>query len=548
MNEQQETTTFNLDKVGQQTKTTSEKRLNRSPNKDLSSSIPLTNKALALFYQVAINISEIRQLNDLLSNILGSTTNAFGIEGVSIALHDTKQHELYFIRTIEEGRDGQDKRKEAMRFGDSIGIGGWVLHEGKPALVPDVSKDSRFFNGMDGEHFKTRSMICIPLKTRRSTIGVLYALNKIKGAFDQNDVETLKIVGGPIAIAIENALLYEKLEFRARVLEQENQRLKSEVCDSFGFYEVVGSSLSMRHIFRMIKKILNTCTTVLIQGETGTGKELIAKVIHYNGFLKDKPFVAENCGALSENLLESELFGHVKGAFTGAISNKKGLFEQADGGTIFLDEISEMPPSMQVKLLRVLQEGQIRPVGSSHTINVNVRLIACTNRHLETEVEKGKFREDLFYRINVFPITMPALRERKEDIPLLVTHFLKKFSRRFKSSQSSITPYALELLIKYNWPGNVRELQNEIERAMAMAGPDHPITALELSDRVKPQITCRPNNHCGETLSEVVERIEIQMITEALSKYKGNRTQAARSLGLTRQGLLNKINRYVIKM
>ena len=548
MNKQQETTAFNPDKVSQCAKTTSKKLLNKGPTKDSSSCIPLTNKALALFYQVAINISEIRQLNDLLSNILSSTTSAFEIEGVSIALHDTERHELYFIRTIEEGRDGQDKRKETMRFDDSIGIGGWVLHESKPALVPDVSKDSRFFNGMDGEHFKTRSMICIPLKTRHRTIGVLYALNKIKGAFDQNDIQTLKIVCGPIAIAIENALLYEKLQFRARALEQENQRLKSEVCDSFGFYEVVGSSLSMRHIFRMIKKILNAHTTVLIQGETGTGKELIAKVIHYNGFLKDKPFVAENCGALSENLFESELFGHVKGAFTGAISNKKGLFEQADGGTIFLDEISEMPPSMQVKLLRVLQDGRIRPVGGSHIINVNVRLIACTNRNLETEVEKGEFREDLFYRINVFPITMPALRERKEDIPLLVTHFLKKFSRRFKSSQSSITPYALELLIKYNWPGNVRELQNEIERAMAMAGPDHPITALELSDRVKPQVTCHPNNHCGKTLPEAVERIEKQMITEALSKYKGNRTQAARSLGVTRQGLLNKINRYVIKM
>jgi Nif-specific regulatory protein len=517
--------------------------MERPPN-----NLTLSNEDLALFYQVAINLSEIRQLNDLLSNILNSVTNAFGIEGVSIALHDPKQNEFYFIRTLEEVRDGQLKSKKTMRFDDSVGVAGWVLRKGRPALVPDTGKDSRFFGGMDHENFQTRSMICLPLKTRHGIIGVLYALNKIKGTFNQNDVQTLKIVCGPIAIAIENALLYERLELHARVLEQENQHLKSEIFDSFGFNKVVGSSQSMRHIFRMIKKILNTRTTVLIQGETGTGKELIARVIHYNGFLKDKPFVAENCGALSEHLLESELFGHVKGAFTGAISDKKGLFEQADGGTIFLDEIGEMPQSMQVKLLRVLQDGQIRPVGGSHTTNVNVRLIACTNRNLEEDVAKGIFREDLYYRINVFPITMPPLRKRKEDIPLLITHFLKKIGRRFKSSQSSITPCALELLIQYDWPGNVRELQNEIERAIAMAGPNHPITALELSDRVNPHMECDTNNRSGETLPEVVERVEKQMIIETLSKYKGNRSQAARTLGITRQGLINKINRYVIKI
>jgi Nif-specific regulatory protein len=513
-----------------------------------SNHLTLNNETLALFYQVATNLSEIRQLNDLLSNILNSVTNSFGIEGVSIALHDPKQNEFYFIRTLEEVRDGRHKSKATMRFGDSMGIAGWVLRKGRPALVPDTGKDSRFFGGMDHENFKTRSMICLPLKTRHGIIGVLYALNKIKGSFNQDDVQTLKIISGPIAIAIENALLYERLESHARVLEQENQHLKSEIFDSFGFNEVVGSSQSMRHIFRMIKKILNTRTTVLIQGETGTGKELIARVIHYNGFLKDKPFVAENCGALSEHLLESELFGHVKGAFTGAIADKKGLFEQADGGTIFLDEIGEMPQSMQVKLLRVLQDGQIRPVGGSHTTNVNVRLVACTNRNLEEDVAKGIFREDLYYRINVFPITMPPLRERKEDIPLLVTHFLQKIGRRFKSSQSSITPYALELLIQHDWPGNVRELQNEIERAIAMAGPNHPITALDLSDRVNPQMECDTNNRCSDTLHEVVEKIEKQMIIEALSKYKGNRSQAARTLGITRQGLINKINRYVIKI
>ncbi len=510
---------------------------------------PINDEALSLFYQVATSFSDSNQLNDLLNNILHCITAAFGIEGASIALHDAERKEFYFLRTLEEGRDGQHKSKETMRFDDSVGIAGWVLREGKPALVPDTSKDYRFFAGMDHqENFETRSMICIPLKTRQGVIGLLYALNKIEGTFTENNVNMLEIVSGPIAIAIENAILYKKLECYAKTLEQENRRLKSEVRSSFGFPEVVGSGQAMRRVFHMVNKILNSWTTVLIQGETGTGKELIARVIHYNGHLKEKPFVAENCGALSENLLESELFGHVKGAFTGAISDKKGLFEQADGGTIFLDEIGEMPQSMQIKLLRVLQEGQIRPVGANRTIEVNFRLIACTNRNLEKEVSTGNFREDLFYRINVFPITMPPLKERKEDIPLLVKHFLTKFSSRFKSAAASVTPYALELLTHHDWPGNVRELQNEIERAMAMAGPNHPITALELSDKLKPPTGCKPNNNCRETLPEVIERIEKQMIIEALSKYKGNRSQAARTLGVTRQGLLNKINRYLIKM
>ena len=287
MDEQQVTATANTKKRASK-KTESRETFPRNIMETPSNTIALSNEALTMFYQVAINMSEIRQLNDLLSNILNSMTKAFGVEGVSIALHDTEQNEFYFLRTLEEERDGQHKSKETMRFDDSVGIGGWVLNKARPALVPDTSKDSRFFAGMDQqEHFKTRSMICLPLKTRQGIIGLLYALNKIEGTFNQDDVEMLKIVCSPIAIAIENALLYEKLEYHAKVLEQENLRLKSEVCDSFGFYEVVGSSPPMRHIFRMVRKIFNTRTTVLIQGETGTGKELIARVIHYNGFLKD---------------------------------------------------------------------------------------------------------------------------------------------------------------------------------------------------------------------------------------------------------------------
>jgi Nif-specific regulatory protein len=288
---------------------------------------------------------------------------------------------------------------------------------------------------------------------------------------------------------------------------------------------------------------------VLIQGETGTGKELIAKVIHYNGPLKDKPFVAENCGALSENLLESELFGHVKGAFTGAVADKKGLFELANGGTIFLDEIGEMPATMQVKLLRVLEERQLRPVGGSQYRKVDVRLIASTNRVLEEEVKKGSFREDLFYRVNVFPITLPPLRERRGDIPLLADHFLKKHAKKLNRPAARLTPPALDLLSQYNWPGNVRELENEIERALTLAGRKGEIRAEYLSERITASSEKRlSNQETDGTLQEVTERIEQKMVLEALHKSNGNRSQAARILGLTRQGLLNKITRYNIKL
>ncbi len=319
--------------------------------------------------------------------------------------------------------------------------------------------------------------------------------------------------------------------------------------DRFKLQGIVGSSLPMRRVFALMDKVIDTTTSVLIQGETGTGKELVARAIHYNGSLKEKPFVAENCGALSENLLESELFGHVKGAFTGAIADKKGLFEQADGGTIFLDEIEEMSPAMQVKLLRVLQEGQLRPVGGSRTINVDVRLIASSNRDIEEEVRKENFRKDLFYRINVFPVTLPPLRERREDIPLLAAHFLKKFAKKLKRPAVRLTPQAVDLFSRFDWPGNIRELQNEIERALTLAGTKGEIRAEHLSDKIHVSSGTRisiPETAC--TLQEVTQRIEQQMIVEALEKTGGNRSQASRILGLTRQGLLNKISRYQIKL
>jgi Nif-specific regulatory protein len=485
----------------------------------------------------------------MLQNILLKIKEVFAIEGASIALHDAGNKELYFIRTVEEQRGIAQKRMDQMRFPDDYGVAGWVLRENCPVIIPDVCCDERFSDTLDIQHdLITRSMICVPLKTRKGPIGVLYTLNKLEGEFTPKEARLLEILSGTIAIAIENAKLYGGIRQYATSLEKENVRLKSEVQNRFNIQGIIGSSAPMRRVFELLNKVIGTPTSVLIQGETGTGKELLAKVIHYSSALKDKPFIAENCGALSENLLESELFGHVKGAFTGAIADKKGLFELADGGTVFLDEIVDMPHAMQTKLLRVLQEYQVRPVGGSHFQQAKFRLITSSNRDLLAEVKKGTFRDDLYYRVHVFPIMLPPLREREEDIPLLAAHFLEKFSEKLNQPVARLTPWALDLLVQFDWPGNVRELENEIERALTLAGGDREIQAGYLSEKItgtgEQDATTQVK---GMALHDATERMERQMVSRALNDTDGNRSKAARILGLTRQGLINKIARYKIE-
>jgi Nif-specific regulatory protein len=380
-------------------------------------------------------------------------------------------------------------------------------------------------------------------------LGVLYALNKQHAEFSIKEMRLLEILSGTIAVSIENAQFYGQIQKYATSLEKENLRLKTECQARFNVQGIIGSSAAMQRVFALLDKVIDTGTTVLIEGETGTGKELLAKVIHYNGPAGDKPFIAENCGALSENLLESEIFGHVKGAYTGAIADKKGMFELADGGTVFLDEISDMPFTMQTKLLRVLQEYQIRPVGGSEYQQVDFRLISSTNRDLLQEVKQGRFREDLFYRVQVFPIVIPPLRERKEDIPLLAAHFLEQFAFKFERPVSRLTPGALDILMQFDWPGNVRELQNEIERALTLAADDDQISEAYLSERIKQSADYDGLSGAPPaTIHEATAQVERKMITDALRQSGGNRSQAARILGLTRQGLLNKIRRYEVNL
>jgi Nif-specific regulatory protein len=509
----------------------------------------LTNEDLNLLYDLSTSIHAIDDLDKMLRSILKKMKSVFDIEGASIALHDSESNEFYFIRTAEEQRDGADEKMFQMRFSDNYGVAGWVYHHKQPVTIPDVSNDDRYSADLDiQKDFITRSMICVPLKSRNEIIGVLYALNKRNGHFSRKDSLLLEILSGTIAIAVENAKLYGDIKAHADNLEKENLRLMSEVRDRFNLQGIIGSSPAMKKVFELLDKVVGTMTTVFIQGETGTGKELFAKAIHYNSPFKGKPFVAENCGALTENLLESELFGHVRGAFTGAVVDKKGLFEMAEGGTVFLDEIADMPHTMQTKILRVLQEGQVRPVGGNRYQKVDFRLIASSNRDLLAEVKKGRFRDDLYYRLHVFPIVLPPLRNRKEDIPVLVDHFIKKLSAKFKRPKARLAPPALELMMQFDWPGNIRELENEIERAMTLAGADQEIQVAYLSEKITgSRLADLEESAENATLQEAVQRIERHMVKRALQSSGGNRSQAARHLGLTRQGLLNKINRYQIK-
>lgn len=324
-------------------------------------------------------------------------------------------------------------------------------------------------------------------------------------------------------------------------LTREVNRLRDQVEVESDFKNIIGRSRPMRTLFRLIKRVANSNTTILIQGESGTGKELIAKAIHFHSPRRNRPFVAVDCGALPETLLESELFGHIRGSFTGAISNKKGLFEEANGGTLLLDEIGDTTLAFQSKLLRVLQEGEIRPVGSSKSARVDVRVIAATNRDLKEIVEKKTFREDLYYRLAVVPLTIPPLRQRKDDIPLLVDHFIKKYSAQSKLEPKQISPQVMRILMDYPWRGNVRELENVVERAVLMSpGPEIELEALFLEPSSEEEAV-NPLKEMSRSATEMVER---EKIAEAIKKARGNRTKAAGLLGISRQTLYNKMKLY----
>ncbi len=343
---------------------------------------------------------------------------------------------------------------------------------------------------------------------------------------------------------IDEAELQARIRTMLRIatLEQENFSLRQEINAQPQYANVIGKSRAMERVLMLLGKVVDSETTVLLSGETGTGKEVLARTIHAEGQRRDRPFVAVNCGAMAEHLLESELFGHKKGAFTGAVNDRSGLFEAADGGTLFLDEIGETSPGMQVKLLRAIQEGEIRRVGEEQDRVVDVRVIAATHRDLKSEAAESTFREDLYYRLSVFPIGLPPLRERREDIADLALHFLSKL-KKDEGGVEGFTTQAMDALGAYEWPGNIRELENEVERAALLCDGAR-IDIVHLSERVAGGMA--PIKRQGK-LKEVVAQVERQMITEALKRHNGNRTHAAGDLGVSRWGLVQKIKIYEIE-
>jgi two-component system response regulator AtoC len=345
----------------------------------------------------------------------------------------------------------------------------------------------------------------------------------------------------------EILLTLKKAEEREK-LKKENAQLRREVHREYGFEKIVTRNEKIKKIFEVIRKVAQYKSTILITGESGTGKELIARALHYHSDRSNRPFIPINCGAIPENLLESELFGHMKGAFTDAIRTKKGLFEEADGGTLFLDEIGELASSLQVKLLRVLQDGEIRRIGEARSIRIDVRIVAATAKDLVKEVSEGRFRDDLFYRLNVLPIHLPPLRERKEDIPLLVNHFLQVCRENIGKKVDGIESRALEAMMSHGWPGNVRELENTIERAVVLAEGEK-ITLESLPPEIQNTPTSPPKVKVDDeeySIKKMSKILETNLIRKALEKSKGNHTHAARLLEISHRALLYKIKEYAI--
>jgi Nif-specific regulatory protein len=496
---------------------------------------------LELLYDVSRSLHALIEINDLLPFVVAKTKELLDAEGCSVILLDETGRELYFPFVSPENTAVADRLRQ-LRMPADKGIAGAVVQSGQSLLVPDVHADPRFYAEADAQTGgETRSIVCAPLRTQRGMIGVLECINKRRGVFVAADLTFLEALAGSIAVAIENARLYQTLKLSEARLRDEVALLARERPVLQRFSEIVGTSPAMEKVFRLVESALGSPITVLLQGETGSGKEIIARAVHYHGPRKDKPFVAVNCGAFTETLLESELFGYRKGAFTGANSDKRGLFAAADDGTIFLDEIADTPPPMQVKLLRVLERGEFIPVGDTQVRKVDTRVISATNKDLLGEVRAGRFREDLYYRLSAFPIHVPPLRERREDIPLLVAHFLKGLTHKWEKGDVTVSPQAVECLIRYPWPGNVRELQHELERALTLAGDATTLRPEHFSERILTAPTASGRVRRSGSLKQARNLFEKDYIAHVLRINDGNVSHAAKALGISRVMLQRKM-------
>ena len=395
-----------------------------------------------------------------------------------------------------------------------------ALKSGSAVISYNVPEDVRFSSAQSVTEQKIIAAACLPLRIKAQQIGAIYLdSTETRSKFRPEIEPFLNAFAHQAAVAIENAQMYDRLR-------NENRRLRQALADKTEFTGIIGHSQPMRQVLEIVNSVIDTPATVLILGESGTGKELIAKALHYNGKYKDKPFIALFCGSLPESLLESELFGHKQGAFTGATHDKKGLFEEAEGGTFFLDEIGDISPKIQTQLLRVLQEREVRRIGENKTRKIDVRIVAATNKDLAAEVKAGRFREDLFYRLNVITINMPSLRHRGHDVVLLAQHFLDKNVARTGRQIQGFTQEAIDTMLQHEWPGNVRELENAVERAVLLAKAEF-LTAADL------RLT--PSSPAKEIMT--LQDHERRIVERALAEHQDNVTEAAKALGVSRRWL-----------
>lgn len=505
--------------------------------------------------------------------IMDSVISLTGAERGFLILLDDKTMKVKVARNF----DNESVHKPDYKFSRSIAEE--VGKTGQAVVSASAQDDRRFDSFQSVEALKLRAILCVPFRVREKVIGTLYLDHRFKkGVFTQRERDLVETFADQAAIAIENARLFEEnrrvqdeLTQRRRELEELNQLLRQKAKQKeihvgemrsfaptkrdfrYDYSFIIGQSPKMMSVFQLLERIIPSDVPVLISGESGTGKELIAKAIHINGARKTKPFVKENCAAIPETLLESELFGYKKGAFTGADRDKIGLFQQAHEGTIFLDEIGETSIEMQKKLLRVLQESEIRPVGAQQTIKVNVRLISASNKDLKKCVEAGTFREDLYYRLNVINIQMPPLRDRLEDIPILVEHFLHWFADRAKVKEKSIDDRAMELLLRYHWPGNVRELENEIQRACAIGGEvitldDFSADLRAGATEVEPDGAAAKDGTWRNIVKMTAQQKEREIILRALEQAQWRKSAAAKALGISRPTLDQKIRAFGLSL
>jgi sigma-54-dependent transcriptional regulator len=464
------------------------------------------------------------------------------------------------IRPVELFRDGRRNMQD---------VSAYCAFTGKVLNIADIYQ----FSGFDFQNYydydrvnnyHTSSLVAVPFRNHLDeTIGVLQLSNLRQGknkkptAFPADMENILLAFASQAAVTLNNVQLIEQnnrlirlMDNTNRELVAENQHLRERISSSKQFSDIIGQSKPMLHVFDLMAKVINTTATVLLTGETGTGKELVATAIHRNGERGKGNFVAQNCATLPENLLEGELFGYRKGAFSGADRDKKGLIEHANGGTLFLDEIGDMPITLQAKLLRVLQEREVRPLGALNNIPVDIRIIAATHHNLQDKIKSGEFREDLYYRLSVFPIELPPLRERKEDIPALIGYFLKQYASQYARDVTYVSPAAMEQIMSYSFPGNIREMRNTLERAVLMCEDHGSILPQHLPQEIQEAQVKRDDIDLAlcesGSLRSIAGRYEASVICRRLMECGGNQTKTAESLQLSRRALINKIEKYAI--